>query len=48
MNIPLIDSIELSVDLSKMKNKLIVGLTIDIDRLIEIRKARLVSMKKSE
>ncbi|CAI27654.1 Conserved hypothetical protein [Ehrlichia ruminantium str. Gardel] len=45
VNIPLINSIELSVDLSKMKNKLIVGLTIDIDRLIEIRRARLVSMK---
>ena len=45
VNIPLVNSINLSVDLSNMKNKLIVGLTIDIDRLIEIRKTRLVSMR---
>ncbi|WDM85577.1 kinase/pyrophosphorylase [Ehrlichia sp. JZT12] len=45
VNIPLVYSINLSVDLSNMKNKLIVGLTIDIDRLIEIRRTRLVSMK---
>ncbi|ABD45194.1 kinase/pyrophosphorylase family protein [Ehrlichia chaffeensis str. Heartland] len=45
VNIPLVHSINLSVDLSNMKNKLIVGLTIDIDRLIEIRRTRLVSMK---
>ncbi|QXK92131.1 kinase/pyrophosphorylase [Neoehrlichia mikurensis] len=45
VNIPLVHSIDIPVDLSMFKDKLIVGLTINIDRLIQIRKNRLISMK---
>ncbi|WP_333023156.1 pyruvate, water dikinase regulatory protein [Wolbachia endosymbiont of Pentidionis agamae] len=43
-NVPFIYSIPLNIDINKMKDKLVVGLTIDIARLIEIRKSRLISI----
>ncbi|MDB1135046.1 pyruvate, water dikinase regulatory protein [Candidatus Anaplasma sp. TIGMIC] len=45
VNIPFVHSIALPIDPSVLADKLVVGLTIDIDRLIQIRKNRLISMK---
>ncbi|APR98737.1 pyruvate, water dikinase regulatory protein [Wolbachia endosymbiont of Folsomia candida] len=44
-NIPFVSGIPFYVDLVKLKNKLTIGLTIDVSRLIEIRKNRLTSIK---
>ncbi|WP_253300048.1 pyruvate, water dikinase regulatory protein [Wolbachia endosymbiont of Chironomus riparius] len=43
-NIPFVGEIPFYVDLEKLKDKLVIGLTIDIYRLIEIRKNRLTSI----
>ncbi|QKX01846.1 pyruvate, phosphate dikinase/phosphoenolpyruvate synthase regulator [Wolbachia endosymbiont of Cruorifilaria tuberocauda] len=44
-NIPLISEVPFHVDLTKLKNKLTIGLTIGVNRLVEIRKNRLSSIK---
>ncbi|WP_339046666.1 pyruvate, water dikinase regulatory protein [Candidatus Mesenet endosymbiont of Agriotes lineatus] len=44
-NLPFVDEVPFYVDLKKIKNTLVIGLTIDIDRLIQIRKNRLISIK---
>ncbi|OEY87196.1 phosphoenolpyruvate synthase regulatory protein [Wolbachia pipientis] len=44
INIPFIDDIPFYIDLEKLKNKLVIGLTIDVKRLIEIRKNRLTAI----
>ncbi len=44
INIPFISDIPFYIDLEKLKNKLVVGLTIDVNRLIEIRKNRLTAI----
>ncbi|WP_339049013.1 pyruvate, water dikinase regulatory protein [Candidatus Mesenet endosymbiont of Phosphuga atrata] len=44
-NLPFVDGVPFYVDLKKIKNTLVIGLTIDIDRLIQIRKNRLISIK---
>jgi regulator of PEP synthase PpsR (kinase-PPPase family) len=43
-NIPFVSDIPFYVDLEKLKNTLTIGLTIDLSRLIEIRKNRLTSI----
>ncbi|MGN7678357.1 MAG: pyruvate, water dikinase regulatory protein [Anaplasma sp.] len=48
MNIPLVHSVQLPIDLSALTGKLVVGLAIDADRLIRIRRNRLISMKHQE
>lgn len=45
VNIPFVHSIALPIDPAVLADKLVVGLTIDIDRLIQIRRNRLISMK---
>ncbi|KDB56068.1 hypothetical protein O997_04445 [Anaplasma phagocytophilum str. MRK] len=45
VNIPFVHSITLPIDSAALADKLVVGLTIDIDRLIQIRRNRLISMK---
>ncbi|BET32775.1 pyruvate, water dikinase regulatory protein [Wolbachia pipientis] len=40
-NVPFVSEIPFYVDLAKLKNKLTIGVTIDVRRLIEIRKNRL-------
>ncbi|UWI83045.1 pyruvate, water dikinase regulatory protein [Wolbachia endosymbiont of Howardula sp.] len=44
-NIPIIIESPVYVDFSKLSSQLVIGLTIDVHRLIEIRKHRLISMK---
>ena len=44
-NIPVINTIPMPVDFLSLEKKLVVGLTIDIDRLIQIRRNRLISIK---
>lgn len=44
-NLPFVDGVPFYVDLTQIKNKLIIGLTIDMERLIQIRKNRLISIK---
>lgn len=44
-NLPFIDGIPFYVDLTKIRSQLVIGLTIDIERLIQIRKNRLISIK---
>ncbi len=48
VNIPLVCSVQLPVDPATIADKLVVGLTIDADRLIQIRRNRLISMKHQE
>ncbi|WP_168464567.1 pyruvate, water dikinase regulatory protein [Wolbachia endosymbiont of Ctenocephalides felis wCfeT] len=43
-NIPFVGNVPFYVDLARLKNKLTIGLTIDVNRLIEIRKNRLSSI----
>ncbi len=43
-NVPFVSEIPFYVDLAKLKNKLTIGVTIDVRRLIEIRKNRLTSI----
>ncbi|MDN5248185.1 MAG: pyruvate, water dikinase regulatory protein [Wolbachia endosymbiont of Tyrophagus putrescentiae] len=43
-NIPFVGGIPFYIDLETLKNKLVMGLTIDIHRLIEIRKNRLTAI----
>ncbi|QKX00927.1 pyruvate, phosphate dikinase/phosphoenolpyruvate synthase regulator [Wolbachia endosymbiont of Dipetalonema caudispina] len=43
-NIPFISEVPFHADLTKLKNKLTVGLTINVNRLVEIRKNRLTSI----
>ncbi|MBV0899159.1 MAG: kinase/pyrophosphorylase [Wolbachia endosymbiont of Fragariocoptes setiger] len=47
-NIPFIGDIPFYVDLKALKQKVVIGLTIDINRLIEIRKNRLVSINNEK
>ncbi|MEH0831196.1 pyruvate, water dikinase regulatory protein [Anaplasma bovis] len=44
-NIPVINTIPMPLDFLSLEKKLVVGLTIDIDRLIQIRRNRLISIK---
>ncbi len=48
INIPFISDIPFYIDLEKLKNKLVVGLTIDVNRLIEIRKNRLTAINNED
>ena len=48
VNIPFVHSISLPIDPVVLADKLVVGLTIDIDRLIRIRRNRLISMKNQD
>ncbi|MDD9331431.1 MAG: kinase/pyrophosphorylase [Wolbachia sp.] len=43
-NIPFVGGIPFYIDLEKVKDKLVIGLTIDANRLIEIRRNRLTSI----
>lgn len=43
-NVPFVSEIPFYVDLAKLRNKLTIGVTIDVRRLIEIRKNRLTSI----
>lgn len=43
-NIPFVGDIPFYADLKTLKNKLVIGLTIDVNRLIEIRKNRLTAI----
>lgn len=43
-NIPFVGNIPFYVDLETLKKKLVIGLTIDVNRLIEIRKNRLTAI----
>ncbi|OCA05773.1 pyruvate, water dikinase regulatory protein [Wolbachia endosymbiont of Trichogramma pretiosum] len=43
-NVPFVSEIPFYFDLAKLKNKLTIGVTIDVRRLIEIRKNRLTSI----
>jgi regulator of PEP synthase PpsR (kinase-PPPase family) len=43
-NIPFVSGRELPSELYRLKNTLVVGLVVDIERLLEIRKSRLVTM----
>lgn len=45
-NVPYVKGVELPEELFKLERPLIVGLTIDLDRLIQIRESRLQSMKE--
>lgn len=47
-NIPFVSGCPLPPDLDKLTKPLIVGLTISTDRLIQIRKSRLQSLKQEE
>lgn len=47
-NIPYVKGCPLPPSLDTLKNPLIVGLTIDVERLLQIRKTRLVSLKQDE
>ncbi len=44
-NLPFVYAVPFYVDLKKIKDKLVIGLTIDLKRLIQIRKNRLISIK---
>ncbi|MCU7611371.1 pyruvate, water dikinase regulatory protein [Anaplasma capra] len=48
VNIPLVHSVQLPIDPATLTDKLVVGLTIDADRLIQIRRNRLISMRHQE
>ncbi|QDH18788.1 kinase/pyrophosphorylase [Wolbachia endosymbiont of Carposina sasakii] len=47
-NIPFVSGVTFYVDLAKLKNKLTIGVTIDVSRLIEIRKNRLTSINNED
>ena len=47
-NVPYVSGCPLPPDLENLKKPLIVGLTIGADRLIQIRKTRLQSLKQEE
>lgn len=47
-NIPFVSGVPFYVDLAKLKNKLTIGVTIDVSRLIEIRKNRLTSINNED
>ncbi|MCA4774264.1 pyruvate, water dikinase regulatory protein [Wolbachia endosymbiont of Mansonella perstans] len=47
-NIPFINEIPFYVDLTKLENKLTIGLTVDASRLVEIRKNRLASINNED
>ncbi|WP_240991817.1 kinase/pyrophosphorylase, partial [Wolbachia endosymbiont of Glossina morsitans morsitans] len=46
--IPFVSGVPFYVDLAKLKNKLTIGVTIDVSRLIEIRKNRLTSINNED
>ena len=45
-NIPFVPDTKFPIDLSLLSNKLIVGLELDISRLVQIRKNRMISMNE--
>ncbi|QKX02433.1 pyruvate, water dikinase regulatory protein [Wolbachia endosymbiont of Dirofilaria (Dirofilaria) immitis] len=47
-NIPFVNEVPFHVDLTKLENKLTIGLTIDVSRLVEIRKNRLTSINNKD
>ena len=47
-NIPFVANIPLPIDLTQIKSQLVIGLIIDTNRLIQIRKSRLTAMKDSK
>ncbi|MEI7669519.1 MAG: pyruvate, water dikinase regulatory protein [Pseudomonadota bacterium] len=47
-NVPFVGGCPLPIELEKIKKPLVVGLTISSDRLIQIRKTRLQSLKQEE
>ncbi len=47
-NVPYVSNCPLPFDVETLKNPLVVGLTISADRLIQIRKTRLQSLKQEE
>ncbi|AAW71221.1 kinase/pyrophosphorylase [Wolbachia endosymbiont of Brugia malayi] len=47
-NIPFVGEIPFYFDLAKLKDKLTIGLTIDVNRLVEIRKNRLTSINNED
>ena len=46
-NIPLVPGVPLPDDLYQAKGPLIVGLTVNADRLIQVRRNRLLALKES-